>query len=85
MIIPHQDLSPDALEGLIEEFVTRDGTDYGQDEVPLAAKVAQVQRQLARGQVVIVFDALSESVSILTREELTRRQADQQTPSDHFE
>jgi hypothetical protein len=40
---------------------------------------------LARGQVVIVFDALSESVSILTREELTRRQADQQTPSDHFE
>lgn len=75
MIIPHQDLSPDALEGLIEEFVTRDGTDYGQDEVPLATKVAQVQRQLARGQVVIVFDALSESVSILTREELALRQS----------
>jgi uncharacterized protein len=42
MIIPHRLLSPDALRGLIEAFVTREGTDYGAQEVPLATKVGRV-------------------------------------------
>ncbi|MDH5185281.1 MAG: YheU family protein [Gammaproteobacteria bacterium] len=29
MIIPHTNLSPEALQDLLEEIVTRDGTDYG--------------------------------------------------------
>ncbi len=48
MIIPHQELSPEALQGLIEEFVTRDGADYGERDTPLEDKVAQVRRQLLR-------------------------------------
>lgn len=67
MIIPHDQISADALQGLIEEFITRDGTDYGEIEIPLAQKVSQVKRQLERGDVVIVFDSHSESVSILTK------------------
>ena len=67
MIIPHDQLSPDTLRGLVEEFITRDGTDYGEHEISLAQKVTQVERQLARGEVVIVFDPASESVSLLTR------------------
>jgi uncharacterized protein YheU (UPF0270 family) len=67
MIIPHEQLSPDALRGLIEEFITRDGTDYGEQEISLAQKVQQVERQMARGDVVIIFDAATESVSLLTR------------------
>lgn len=67
MIIPHQQLSSEALQGLIEEFITREGTDYGAVEVSLAQKVDQVKRQLDRGDVVIVFDPASESVSILTK------------------
>jgi len=67
MIIPYEQLSPDALQGLIEEFITREGTDYGWEEVPLATKVAQVQRQLQRREVVIVFDEKTESVSLLPR------------------
>ena len=43
MIIPHRTLSPDALRGVIEAFVTREGTDYGAQEVPLDTKVLQVQ------------------------------------------
>ncbi len=39
MLIPHRELSPEALQGLIEEFVTRDGTDYGESEAALATKV----------------------------------------------
>jgi len=67
MIIPYQQLSREALLGLIEEFITRDGTDYGEQEVTLELKVKQVERQLASGDVVIVFDLASESVSLLTR------------------
>lgn len=72
MIIPHQQISPDALRGLIEDYITRDGTDYGEHEIPLNQKVQQVQRQLECGDVVVVFDVTSESVSLLTR-----RDADQ--------
>lgn len=67
MIIPHQQLSADALQGLIEEFITREGTDYGWEEVSLPRKVAQLRRQIEAGDVVIVFDPASESVSLLPR------------------
>ena len=67
MIIPYQQISPEALQGLIEEFITREGTDYGETEFSLAQKVKQIEQQLARGDVVIVFDPASESVSILTK------------------
>lgn len=67
MIIPHEQISADALQGLIEEFITREGTDYGETEVSLAQKVVQVKRQLDRGDVVIAFDSATESVSILTK------------------
>ena len=67
MIIPHDQLSPEALHGLIEEFITREGTDYGWEEISLATKVAQVRRQIERKEVVIVFDSASETVSLLLR------------------
>ena len=77
MIIPYKELSVDALQGLIEEFITREGTDYGADEVNLDTKVSQVRRQLEKGEVVIVFDSSTESVSLLTRQDalLLERQA----------
>ncbi len=44
-----------------EEFVTRDGTDYGEVEVSLDAKVAQVHSQLKSDEAVIVFDQKTET------------------------
>lgn len=67
MIIPHDQITSEALRGLIEEFITRDGTDYGLQEVSLAKKVQQLEHQIARGDVVVVFDVVSESVSLLNR------------------
>lgn len=67
MIIPYEQISSDALTGLIEEFITREGTDYGWDEVPLNVKVEQVRRQLKTRDIVIVFDPATESVSLLTK------------------
>lgn len=67
MIIPYEQLSSDALQGLIEEFITREGTDYGEEEIPLNIKVEQIKQLLKRREVVVVFDTASESVSILPR------------------
>ncbi|MDU3718311.1 MAG: YheU family protein, partial [Klebsiella michiganensis] len=40
MIIPWQDLDPETLDNLIESFVLREGTDYGEHERSLTDKVA---------------------------------------------
>lgn len=71
MIIPWDRLSEDALEALIQDFVTRDGTDYGEREVPLAARVAAVRRQLGAGTAVIVFDSRLDSASIVPADKVT--------------
>ena len=54
MIIPHRMLSPDALRGVIEAFITREGTNYGVHEVTLATKVGQVRHQLDAGTAILV-------------------------------
>lgn len=72
VIIPYRQLSQDALLGLVEEFVTRDGTDYGEEEIPLPRRVAQVMKQLERGDVVILFDSDSNSCNIVSKSDLPR-------------
>ncbi|MGH0036570.1 MAG: YheU family protein [Myxococcota bacterium] len=58
-------LSPEALRGVVEEFVTRDGTDYGAVEKSLDEKVRDVLVQIERGEVKIVFDPESERVNLV--------------------
>ncbi len=70
MLIPWQDIESETLNNLIEHFVLREGTDYGAEEVSLADKVAAVQRQLQRGEAVIVFSELHETINIMPRQEL---------------
>lgn len=55
MLIPYDQLSSEALTGLIEDFVSRDGTDNG-DDTPFATRIERVRRALEKGQAVIVFD-----------------------------
>jgi uncharacterized protein YheU (UPF0270 family) len=64
------DLSPEALRGLLEEFVTRDGTDYGAIERGLEEKIAQVMAQLRAGEARIVFDPASETANIVLAQDL---------------
>ena len=63
--IDYRDLSPEALRGLLEEFVSREGTDYGLRERSFEAKVRDVERQLESGEARIVFDLLQESANIV--------------------
>ncbi|MCU6368914.1 YheU family protein [Enterobacter quasiroggenkampii] len=67
MIIPWQDLAPETLDNLIESFVLREGTDYGEQERSLEQKVNDVKRQLKSGDVVLVWSELHETVNIMTR------------------
>ena len=64
MRIPHGLLSTDALHGVIEAFITRERTDYGMQDVPLATKVSQVQDQLDAGTATIVYDLDTDSCTI---------------------
>lgn len=64
MIIPWQQLEAETLDNLIREFVLREGTDYGEMEIPLSTKIDQVKAQLASGDAVIVFSELHETVDI---------------------
>jgi uncharacterized protein len=65
--VPYGELSAELLHAVIESFVLREGTDYGEKEFSLEDKVARVIGQLRRGEAKIVFDAESESVTILVR------------------
>lgn len=69
MIIPWDSLSNEALQGVVEDFVTREGTEYGAREVELATKVSQVIAQLRSKKAIIVFDSDLESTSIVPTEE----------------
>lgn len=65
--VPHTALSAEALRGVVESFVLREGTDYGERDVPHEAKIAQVIRQLERREARIVFDPETQSVHIVLR------------------
>lgn len=65
--VPHTALAPDVLRRLIEEFVTRDGTDYGAVERTLGEKVGAVMRQLAAGEVAIEVDPEHDTIDIVAR------------------
>ena len=67
MIIPWQDIDPETLDNLIESFVLREGTDYGEHERSLEQKVNDVKRQLKSGDVVLVWSELHETVNIMPR------------------
>lgn len=68
ILIPSDRLSKEALEGLIEEFILREGTDYGTIEYSLDEKKARIMKQLKSGNVLVVFDPNEESTSLLRKE-----------------
>lgn len=68
MEIPHSQLTDEVLEAIIEEFITREGTDYGDCVLELADKVVQVKEQLSRGDVFLSFDPLTQSCQLYPKE-----------------
>lgn len=77
--IPYAGLSETALRGVVEAFVLREGTDYGDGQFTLEQKVRQVMHQLERGEAQIVFDPRLEitEIVVLSQEERRRRRKQQ--------
>lgn len=70
MIIPIADLTEDTLFNIIEGFVLREGTEYGESDVSLEDKVQQVLQQLKLGEVLLVYSELHETVNIIPKQQL---------------
>jgi len=69
MIIPLEQINEETLIAIIEDFILREGTEYGVIDASKADKIAQVKLQLQQGSAVIVYSELHESVNILPREQ----------------
>ncbi len=65
VVVPHAELGADLLRSVVESFVLREGTDYGEREISLADKVDRVITQLDRGDAQIIFDPQTETVDIV--------------------
>ena len=65
MIIPFKDLNTETLNSIIKEFVLREGTEYGAEDISIDEKVEQVIQQLAVGTAVLVYSELHETVNII--------------------
>ena len=68
MLIPYQQLSEDALQALLEDFVTRDGTDYGQVELSMQDKAEHLRMLLKKGELFISYNDELHSCGLVTKE-----------------
>jgi len=73
VVVPHTELAAEVLRAVVESFVLREGTDYGEKEFSLDQKVARVMSQLERGDAQILFDPETESVAIVVVSASARR------------
>ncbi|AHG74739.1 hypothetical protein A6B40_07515 [Mannheimia varigena] len=64
MIIPWQDLEESTLHNILDSFILREGTDYGETELSLEEKRERLLSQLKADKVVIVWSELHESLDI---------------------
>jgi uncharacterized protein YheU (UPF0270 family) len=72
MIIPLEQLNEDTLHAIIEDYILREGTDYGAIDATQTDKIEQIKLQLKQGSAVLVYSELHESVNILPREQFTQ-------------
>lgn len=69
-LIPHGSLSPDTLEQILDDIVSRDGTDYGEYDLSVAQKREQALRSLDRGEAFLLFDTESETIKMVPKDVL---------------
>jgi uncharacterized protein YheU (UPF0270 family) len=65
MDIPIESLSAEALHGVIDEFILREGTDYGAIEATLERKRREILSQLESGEAKLVYDSETETVTLV--------------------
>ena len=81
MQIPYQSLKNDTLKKVIESFVVREGTEYGDHDVSLANKVEKVMEQIKDEKIKILYSERDESINLVTNENLAKYMQQQQEPA----
>ncbi|HEY6529580.1 MAG TPA: YheU family protein [Cellvibrionaceae bacterium] len=66
IVVPHSRIPAETLQCLLEDFATREGTDYGDIELDLTMRVDIIRRQLQNGDAVLIYALLDESLQIIT-------------------
>lgn len=79
MIIPYEKISEQTLRSLIEDFVTREGTDYGLVEMSMQAKSAHLLAMLKNGDIYISYDDKLGTCGLMTKEEAVKAQFQTET------
>lgn len=74
MLIPYQQLNEITLNNLIEQYILREGTDYGEIEFSLEEKTEQILQQIISENIYILYSELSESVTLINKEALQQLQ-----------
>jgi uncharacterized protein YheU (UPF0270 family) len=64
--VPYEQLDPETLQNLIQEFVTRDGNGWGEADGAIEDKAAQVMKQLRNRKAKVVYDLKSQTANIVT-------------------
>ncbi|RDL43620.1 YheU family protein [Marinomonas piezotolerans] len=72
-LIPHDTLDPETLENVLNDIVTRDGTDYGEYDLSLEQKRLQALKSLHSGEAVLVFDTESETIQLISKQSIQQR------------
>ena len=70
-LIPYDSLAPDTLETILDDIVSRDGTDYGDYDLSVAQKRQQALQSLKKGEAVLLFDTESETIKMVRKEDMT--------------
>jgi len=70
--VPLQRLEADVLQALLEEFASRDGTDYGERELTLEQKVGELRMQLGRGELTLLYETDSEQWDLLPEDQASQ-------------
>lgn len=74
MKIPYQQLDQTTLNNLIEQYILREGTDYGEVEFSLQEKTAQITLQIKNEDIYIMYSELNESVTLVSKQEFQQTQ-----------
>ena len=74
MKIPYQQLDQTTLNNLIEQYILREGTDYGEVEFSLQEKTEQIIQQIKSEDIYIMYSELNESVTLVSKQEFQQTQ-----------
>jgi uncharacterized protein YheU (UPF0270 family) len=66
--VPTSQLAEQTLLALLEEFASRDGTDYGVKELTLDEKVGRLRQQLDASRIMLMYDSDSEQWDLVERD-----------------